>query len=157
MIDAEAPDEHFRNGLKALEYQETGGGNKPLKYFFMTIEYYYQWIKDGAQGPPSCYDKSRVFAFSGTSIEHVYPRRADPGDVEPDLEPVKNSLGNLTIMDPGQNTLGGNEPFVNKKHIYVQTAVEMTKQIGDKQAWTLSDIDAHRDFLLNSAVAVFGP
>jgi hypothetical protein len=157
LIDTKAQDEQFKNGLKALQYQESGGGNKPLKYFLMTIEYYYQWLKDGAQGAPSCYDKSCVFAFSGTSIEHIYPRKADHNDIENDLEEVKNTIGNLTIMDPGQNTLGGNEVFINKKNIYVQTAVEITKQIGTKQAWTLAEIEEHRDFLLDAAVAVFRP
>ena len=56
----------FRNDLLKLEYKTSGGSNKPIKYLLMTVEYYYQWFKDGATGSPTCLDKSRVYDFAGT-------------------------------------------------------------------------------------------
>lgn len=77
LIDSKAPDRVFKSKLETIEYAESGRSNKPLKYFLMTVEYYYQWYKNGASGTPTCLDKSRVYDFAGTSIEHVYPRNAD--------------------------------------------------------------------------------
>lgn len=155
LIDERASEQIFRTELSAITYQDSGGTNKPLKYFIMTVEYYYQWIKDGALGSPQCYDKSRVFDFSGTSIEHIYPRRANANVLDHNFEPLKNSLGNLTIMDPGQNSIGGNESFDEKKPLYQSSTVELTREIGAKHAWTLADIEAHRGFLLDAAVTIF--
>ncbi len=135
LINTKAIDSTFRNALNMLEYKESGG-NKPLKYFLMTVEYYYQWYKNGATGTPTCVDKSRVYDFAGTSIEHVYPRNAGSSDLDSNLVPLKNTLGNLTIMDPAQNTLGGNEPFTSKAPLYKQSSVLLTQEIGAKTMWT---------------------
>lgn len=82
LIKSKASDEMFKNGLQALEYKSVGGSNKPLKYFLMNIEYYYQWYKKGAVGTPVCVDKSRVYDFAGTSIEHIYPQNADKNNLD---------------------------------------------------------------------------
>ncbi|SHH63244.1 DUF262 domain-containing protein [Desulfofustis glycolicus] len=155
LIDSNASDQIFRSELQALEYHETGGSNKPLKYFLMSVEYYYQWYNAGANGSPQCIDKSRVFDFSGTSIEHVYPQNANPADINHTLEPVKNQIGNLTIMDPSQNNIGGSQSFQYKKHIYLGSLAAMTQDIGNKADWTITEIEERRDFLLDAAVAIF--
>ena len=156
LINSKANDISFRNSLATLEYQEKGG-NKPLKYFLMTIEYYYQWYITGAAGTPTCIDKNRVYDFAGTSIEHVYPRNAPAASVDHGLEHIKNSLGNLTIMDPAQNTLGGNEPFAVKQPLYLTSSIDLTKKVGREANWTATEIDNHCDFLINAAVAIFRP
>ncbi len=154
LVDAKAGDAVFQSGLAALQYQEAGG-NKPLKYFLMTIEYYYQWYKSGAAGIPMCTDKSRVYDFTGTSIEHIYPQSAAPPDAN--LEPVKNTLGNLTIMDPEQNSTGGNDDFATKKPIYAASSVVLTQEIGAKAAWTTAEVLDHQQLLINVALKVFRP
>jgi uncharacterized protein with ParB-like and HNH nuclease domain len=155
LIDSKASDLTFRNNIATLEYQEYGGGNKPIKYFLMTIEYYYQWYKDGASGNPVCVDKSRLYDFAGTSIEHIYPRNAGQSDQDNELEPLKNSLGNLIILDPAQNNIGGNDNFSVKKLLYQKSSVLLTQEIGSKTAWTKSEIEAHQKLLIDAAVAIF--
>lgn len=157
LIAAKAPDAVFRSGLENLVYQESGASNKPLKYLLMTIEYYLEWYENGAAGAPVCVDKSRVYDFAGTSIEHVYPRNAEVAVLEVTLEPLKNTLGNLTIMDPGQNTLVGNESFVAKKPEFGRSAVKLTRQIGENAQWTSAEIDAHKNRLADIALKVFRP
>lgn len=157
LIDKKASDSTFENALNTLEYKESGGSNQPLRYFLMTVEYYYQWYKRGANGTPVCVDKSRVYDFAGTSIEHIYPRNADESAFDSSLEPLKNTLGNLTIMDPAQNTIGGNESFAIKQPLYEQSSVELTKEIGAKKTWTQTEINAHNNFLIDAALAIFRP
>jgi hypothetical protein len=155
LIASQASDVTFKNSLATLEYKETGGSNKPLKYFLMTVEYFYLWYKQGAVGMPVCVDKSRVYDFASTSIEHVYPRNAAGNVYNADLEQLKDSLGNLTIMDPEQNKTGGNDSFAMKRQLYRDSSVLFTQDIGAKTAWTRTEIDQQKDLLLEIAVKIF--
>jgi hypothetical protein len=157
LINTKASDLTFGNSLVTLEYQESGGSNKPLKYFLMTLEYYYQWYKGGANGTPVCVDKSRVYDFAGTSIEHVYPRNAVGSVLDSSLEPLKNTLGNLTIMDPAQNTIGGNDGFTIKQSLYQSSSVVLTQEIGAKTTWTQTEIDDRKISLIDAAIVIFRP
>lgn len=155
MIQSKASDLTFRNNLETIEYKESGGSNKPLKYYLMTVEYYYQWYQLGAKGNPSCQDKSRVSDFAGTSIEHIYPQRADNKFRDDTLEPLKNTLGNLTILDPAQNTIGGNDPFDKKKSLYQQSSVLLTRDLANNQVWTEQEIINQKNLLIDVALKVF--
>lgn len=157
LIDSKAPDRVFKSKLETIEYAESGRSNKPLKYFLMKVEYYYQWYKNGASGTPMCLDKSRVYDFAGTSIEHVYPRNADTANKDSDIEPLKNTLGNLTIMDPAQNTIGGDDVFIQKKSLYQNSSVMLTKEIGEQISWTKNEIENHQNLLVDAAIAIFHP
>jgi hypothetical protein len=154
LINTRAADQRFINDLSTIEYQESGS-NKRLKYFLMTIEYYYQWYKAGGLGEPVCVDKSRIYDFAGTSIEHVYPRNAPARATDANLEPLKNTLGNLTIMDPAQNNVGSNDSFNIKRPLYQASSVVLTQEIGSKSAWTQSEIKDHMDLLADAALKIF--
>lgn len=155
LINSKASDFTFKNGLETLEYKESGG-NKPLKYFLMTGEYYYPWYQPGSTGTPLCKDKSRVYDFAGTSIEHIYPQNAGKNKDEK-LEQFKNTLGNLTILDPAQNTIGGNDPFDAKKSLYQESSVFLTRNIAINQAWTEQEIKNNKNLLIDIALKVFHP
>jgi hypothetical protein len=73
LFQSKAGEQTFRNLLTLLQYKGTGTSNKPPEYFLLSVEYYYQWYKNGANGKPVCHEKSRVYDFAGSSIEHVYP------------------------------------------------------------------------------------
>lgn len=154
LIKSKASDITFKNGLEALEYKESGG-NKPLKYFLMTIEYYYQWYQSGCIGTPVCKDKSRVYDFAGTSIEHIYPQNAGNNIKNASLENLKHRLGNLTILDPAQNTLSGNEHFEAKRRFYKESSVLLTRDLASNQTWTEHQIENHKNLLINIALKVF--
>jgi hypothetical protein len=158
LINTRASDHVFKSNLELLEYKESGGGsNKPLKYFLLTAEYYYPWFKQGAVGDPKCLDKTRVYDFASTSIEHIYPQNASGSSVfDSTLEPLKHSLGNLTILDPALNGMGDNDDFVTKKPIYQSSSVFLTKdEIGQKAAWTLNEITSHKRLLIDIGMKIF--
>ena len=97
------------------------------------------------------------FIRKGTSIEHVYPRNADTANKDSDMEPLKNTLGNLTIMDPAQNTIGGNDNFIQKRSLYQNSSVMLTKEIGEKATWTTNEIENQQNLLIAAAVKIFRP
>lgn len=156
LIDNKAPNDRFQHSLTSLEYK-TRASNKHLKYFLLTTEYYYRWYKNGGNGEPICFDKTRLYSFSGTSIEHMYPRNASQDVMNHDLEELKNTLGNLTIMDPTQNNIGDNYPFVEKKHLYENSTSDLTKEIGEKGSWEVAEIEWHKNNLISAALKIFIP
>jgi hypothetical protein len=86
----------FRADVERLSYREGGGGNKPLKYFLLTAEYFWRWYSAGAKGSPKCDEPNRVIDAVASTVEHIYARSASSSVVE--LDPLVNELGNLTIL-----------------------------------------------------------
>jgi len=152
--NARANDTHFKNSLDTLSYKE-GGGNKPLKYFIMTLEHYKRWYDTGASGIQKCEDKTRVYDFSSTTIEHVYPRNAQGSVIDTTLEPFKNEIENLTFMGPTDNVAGGNDDFATKKPIFLQSSVGLNVDIGNYSHWTTTELAVRKDLLKNMACSIF--
>lgn len=152
LLEASAADAIFGSRLNDQEYSPTAS-NKNIRYLLMTLEHYRQWYHAGAKGKPQCNDKSRVFDFSNTSIEHIYPQNASPRD--PALEPLVNNLGNLTFLSPTENDAMGNKSFAVKKPLLAKSTVLLNHDIAKAPAWDVAAIDSHREMLIKMAQKVF--
>jgi len=152
--NARINDTLFKDNLENLNYK-LGGGNKPIKYFLMTLEHYKRWFDDGASGEPTCRDKTRIYDFSSTTIEHVYPRNADVTLLDSTLEPHKNSLMNLTFMGPSDNVTGGNDNFITKKPIFESSSISLNKDIGNNTQWTQTELQLRNSKLKDMACKIF--
>jgi Protein of unknown function DUF262/Protein of unknown function (DUF1524) len=161
LVDSKASKDFFKEKLKSYKYKVSGeGSNKPLKYLLIMTEYYYQWFITGATGSPSCLDKSRIYDFAGTSIEHIYSKNAKPmqNNYDEMLEPLKNSLGNLTILDPTQNNTADDVIFLDKKQIYTASSIALTRDgVGTKPLWGTQQIEDHQNLIVDIAMKVFCP
>jgi uncharacterized protein with ParB-like and HNH nuclease domain len=154
LLTSRVNDIQFRSSLDSMSYKE-GGGNKPLKYFLMTLEHYKRWYDGGATGTPICNDKTRVYDFSSTTIEHVYPRNAHGTVINNTLEPFKNEIENLTFMGPTDNVAGGNDDFATKKPIFQASSVGLNTDIGNLSQWSISELVARKNLLKNMACKIF--
>ena len=152
--DTLATDAVFSSNFETLIYQK-GGGNKPIKYFLITVENYLRWYQNGAIGIPTCNDGSFFYNFNDTTIEHIYPRNAPAAKINPDIEPLKNTLGNLTIMGPSDNGKGSNDNFTIKKPLFLASSVLMNREIGTKTKWEKAEIESNLRYLKDIAKAVF--
>lgn len=144
----------FRAALDGLSYK-VGGGNKPLKYLLMTVEHYKRWFDNGATGNPNCLDKTRVYDFTSTTIEHVYPRNASGTTIDNTLEPLKNSLENLTFMGPTDNVAGNNDPFNVKRPIFQASSVSLNTDIASLTQWTTAELATRKSYLKDMVCAIF--
>ncbi|WP_282054533.1 DUF262 domain-containing protein [Maribacter luteus] len=144
----------FRAALDGLSYK-VGGGNKPLKYLLMTLEHFKRWYEQGANGNPTCMDKTRVYDFTSTTIEHVYPRNATGTNIDSGLEPLKNSLENLTFMGATDNVAGSNDSFNIKRPIFQASSVGLNIDIGNLAQWTTTELAARKTSLKDMACAIF--
>jgi hypothetical protein len=139
LMTSRAGDDNFKNNLESLSYRE-GGGNKPIKYFLMTLEHYKRWYDEGATGKPTCRDKTRIYDFSSTTIEHIYPRNVQAVDLDSSIDSRKNELENLTFMGPTDNVVGGNDNFSTKKPIFEASSVQLNIDIGANLNWSLTEL-----------------
>jgi uncharacterized protein with ParB-like and HNH nuclease domain len=155
LLAARVNDTHFRSSLDTMSYKE-GGGNKPIKYFLITLEHYKRWANGTATtGEPKCMDKTRIYDFSSTTIEHVYPRNAHGPVIDATLEPLKNEMENLTMMGPTDNGLGGNNNFATKKTLFLASSVTLNLDIGNLPQWTTAELAIRKDQLKDMACKIF--
>lgn len=154
LITSRANDTHFKNNIEKLSYK-LGGGNKPVKYFLMTLEHYKRWYDSGASGVPKCIDKTRIYDFSSTTIEHIYPRNASGANVILSIEARKNEIENLTFMGPTDNVAGSNDNFATKKPIFIGSSVGINQGIGNLGQWMETELEAQKTKYKNMACKVF--
>ncbi len=152
LLDKSAKDAVFRSRIQAMMYSRELT-NKPLKYFLITLESYLRWYRAGATGQPKCLDKMMVFDPSATTVEHVYPEKSSPPDAT--LEPLLDTLGNLTLLGSGDNDAAGNKPFAKKRAIFDKSVVGLNREIAANAAWTAAVVNARQTDLENMALKVF--
>lgn len=141
LIDSKANNIIFLTNLKELEYDKDET-NKYLKYFLMTLEYHFPYyIQDVTRTSTKCLNKTSPFDFAGTSLEHIYPKNSLTADVDVDIEPIKNTIGNLALMDPIHNSDQGNDNFSDKKLAYTSSSIEVLKYVSTHDNWTKSKVE----------------
>lgn len=155
ILEEKSPVSNFKDGIRALKYQQRDGGNKPIKYFLASIESYSSWFNAGAVGSPQCIEGNRIYDFASTSIEHIYPKNARAGDRVAALEPEKNSIRNLTLLDPVPNTASGNDPFLSKKPMYAASSLWINREISGYNSWGVAEMEDYEQKLLEMAATIF--
>lgn len=156
LIDKAVPDSIFEANLSEVRYSPKSG-NSHLRYLLITLEDYAQWYDGGANGVPKCKDKTRVFDFSNTTLEHVYPRSAKGMEKVEGLEKVKHALGNLTIFGPNDNDAAANKSFADKRPILQGSNLKLNRDIGAHADWTADMVKKRTQSLVDMALKVFVP
>jgi hypothetical protein len=149
-----APDAVFETHLNQLTYSPSRG-NKQIRYFLTTLEHYYRWYKRGSNGNPKCLDKSRVFDFTNTSIEHIYPQNASGTTRNAAMESLKHQLGNLTFLGRDDNALVDNSNFAAKKLILEASSVQMNRKIAENTSWSTTEVSSNKSTLIDIAKKIF--
>ncbi len=152
LIDKHAADPIFRADLLKLTYTRNAG-NKSLRYFMITMESYWRWGLNGAQGAPKVIDKMQAIDPALATLEHIYPNEAAPQDAA--LQPLVNTLGNITLLCPKDNDAAGNRPFADKKAIFATSPVGMNKTLSALAQWDHGALLARQEALQDLAVKVF--
>lgn len=152
LIAASAPDDVFAARLSELQYSRSAG-NQVIKYFLMTLEHYAAWYDGGAVGVAECRDKSRILDFATSTLEHIYPERAQVRD--PRLEPLLDTLGNLTVLSAGENDDAGNRQYTEKRPIFARSTNQLNRWIATADDWTPETVKAYQDHLIAMALKVF--
>lgn len=156
LIQKAVPDGILTARLREERYSPRGG-NGHIRYFLITLEDYHKWYDQGGQGRPKCKDKSRVFDFSNTTLEHIYPQNAKPADRNAELEEVKHLIGNLTVFGPEDNDGLGNKSFAEKRNALRSSNLKLNRDVGESTDWTADHVRKRTDLLAKMAVKIFVP
>jgi Protein of unknown function (DUF1524) len=152
-LDTYSGDAVFREGMRSELVYRVKAGNTVTKYFLTTIEQYRAWSASGAKGNPTCKDKTAVYDLSQIEIEHIYPRSSASSD--PQMEPLKQHLGNLSFWGPNDNTKAANQTFAAKKKLYALSNVQLNQDIAKLSKFEVPELDARETDLVTRGLAIF--
>jgi hypothetical protein len=156
LVEKVVPDSVFEANLREIKYS-LRGGNGHVRYLLITLEDYSKWYEQGAQGVPKCKDKTRVFDFSNTTLEHIYPQSVLSKDQDTKLEKIKHTIGNLTIFGPDDNDKLANKGFSAKRSVLLKSSLTLNREIGKNKQWTSDLVKKRTDRLVAMAIKVFTP
>jgi len=156
LLDKAVPDKIFEASLRETRYSPKGG-NGYIRYLLITLEDYLAWYDKGAQGAPRCRDKTRVFDFANTTLEHIYPQSVEAASQDADLEKVKHNLGNLTIFGPDDNSELANKPFTKKREALSKSSLALNREVGAHKSWEAERVAKRSDQLVGMALKIFVP
>ena len=153
-INQHAPDQAFDQQLLIELDNDQSSKKKLIRYFLTTLESYAQWYETRMHTNPEP-DKMIAFNFDQTTIEHIYPRNAQAQYIDIDLEPKKNTIGNLSIWPPTENGRVGNNPFTQKIPYYQTSSVRLNRWLTVNAQWTLQEFLNRQQQILNLANRIF--
>lgn len=153
LVARQAPDEVFRAQLKSRsKYSTSPAPKRILKHLLTTLDDYHPWTTRDAAGRlvPS---KLSHYDLDAMDVEHIYPQ--NPKVRVPELDDVKQVLGNLTFWGPGENVRASNDPFHLKKPAYAESKVALTRELALVPEWTREELDARSERLLSLALEIY--
>ncbi len=130
-----------------------------IKEFLTTLEDHRTWwLKTGSKQKNATPKPSmmKVIDIEGATLEHIYPQSARAADSDPELEPIKHTLGNLTFFGADDNVAADNKPFSTKRIAHYQPSeIAMTSDLAPKKAWTNIDVEKRQKGLIDQAARIF--
>lgn len=158
LLDKDHEDVKFSSHVRGLIYQRKGD-NKPIKCLLMTIQENWEWLMQPCQGSSlnrlKKEDQSVIFDFNSMTLEHIYPYSAHQEEKDPEMEKIKNSIGNIVFLDPARNHKNDNKSFVNKRDIFKNTGIGIHSMIYEQEKWTEESIKKLTDIYVDAAIKVF--
>jgi len=151
LMKNKANDDAFKSSLVNLEYKDNT--KKYIKHLLLSIEYFENWLNNGHNGAPQPNNISTVYSNDLISLEHVYARNSREKDN--DLEPIKNKIGNLTIMDSNENSKLGDKKFLEKKAKYCTSTMSMTRKVGSIDNWSFDEYEKRMKNLIDSTFLIY--
>jgi hypothetical protein len=153
LIDREAPDSLFEPNLVGkLSYSASSQRKSVIKYFLTMIEDHYKWLVNGGSGQPKP-SRLTVFDLKQVSIEHIYPHNAPT--IDGDLEPLKQTIGNLSIWAPTDNKAANNDSFDVKRPRYAASNIALNRELSTLPGWTKASYEARQKKLIEWAMKLF--
>ncbi len=140
-------DDQFRSAFTSKSLKTTAGRNRSVvRYILFELERHVS--------------SRQMDSGSGRySIEHVLPE--NPGDSWAYIpQEAQDSniyrLGNMTLLEGGENRQLGNKPFADKRSAYQASVFQMTRELGTENAeWNEERIAARQKWMATQATSIW--
>lgn len=150
--------EFFKSGIRSLVYKRKGD-NRPIKYLLVTIQENWDWLTNepelSIRRRLEMENRSVVFDFNNTTIEHLYPYSAREHDRVDSLEDKKNRIGNLVMLDLNRNRSNGDRVFADKKGNFDNSGIGIHSFILAQESWDNEAMDSLMEKYLTYSVKAF--
>jgi hypothetical protein len=91
-------------------------------------------------------------------VEHIYPQNPEEEDRDVELDELVHNIGNLTILDPADNTDLGNSPFAVKAEHFSNSRLQINQEIADNyDAWNADSVRNRAESLAQLTADIFHP
>lgn len=155
LVQERASDTALESGLREkLLYSRSSKDKRSTKHLLTNIEDYRRWYDNGSAHRPQTF-KVSSYDINQITLEHIYPRNSREEDVDENLEPRKNRIGNLTFWGESDNRNAGNDPFEEKIGRYEESNVPMTNQLAELDEWSLDEYESREEDLIERATDIF--
>lgn len=145
----------FLEGFIKLEYSGTNSKrNRSIICLLNVLENYWDSYGGDNSKKPYEVDDSLTYVVKKNEIEHIYPQKPYPEDINPEFELVKHRVANLTYLRKKVNSTLQNKPFSIKVEEYKKTKVSMTCDLENYQGWDLEAFSKREKKLMEMAYNV---
>ena len=137
-------DEEFEQTFAYKEFVYNSRNNQIAKYILVKLEKF----ESGAS-----------LNQEDNTLEHILPDNPDEkwnwDDIK--IQQYRYRLGNMTLLEKGKNNNLGNATFFEKKEVYKESTVPMTKKLGlsDIEEWTELVIDNRQKVMAKEAKGIW--
>ena len=150
LVDVHANEETFRRGLNDLSYTKD---KKGIRFLLAMTEYTTAWFEDGARGRPVFRAPDQGIDLSQITLEHVSAQ--NPADVDPDMQPLLHTIGNLTLLAQGENDRARNRPFAQKREILDASNLHLNRKLAELEEWNAVKANERQEEMIRQAMRVF--
>ncbi|MBB1338851.1 DUF262 domain-containing protein [Pseudoalteromonas sp. SR44-2] len=157
LIANKASEDIFGIAIEELLYSPKGN-KKKLKHMLIMLSQFGRWYDNGAQGNPTCLDKSVIIdRKEGCTLEHIYPKGLDSEapNFDIDLEPLKNTIFNLCLLSSIDNRIVDTSPFEEKKQVFLNSSLYITRKVGGYDEWNLDSLNDFKAYIKEAAFKIF--
>lgn len=150
LIALHANEETFARGLNDLSYTKD---KKGIRFLLAMTEYTAAWFEDGAQGRPVYRAPDQGIDLSQITLEHISAQ--NPEEVEPDMQPLLHTVGNLTLLAEGENDRARNRAFADKREIFDASNLRLNRKLAELAEWNAEKANERQEGIIRQAMRVF--
>jgi hypothetical protein len=156
-----ASDDVFKAQLMdgSLDYNDRSTQQKSyIKHFLLTLDDHSEWYDRNKLQPrlgkpqPSMVE---VVDIVTATIDHIYPQQTPEDQKVPSLEELIHDIGNLTLLSGENNSRSGNRSFAEKKPMYAQSRLSLTRNLSVLSIWDEQTLKERRDLMIDMALKIF--
>lgn len=150
LIADHANEDTFERGLNDLNYTND---RKGIRFLLAMTEHTAAWFEDGARGRPVFRAPDQGINLSNITLEHISAQ--NPEDVEPDMQPLLHTVGNLTLLAEGENDRARNRTFADKREILNASNLRLNRKLAELEEWNAEKATERQNEIIRQAMRVF--
>lgn len=160
LVNEDTPDTIFGEELKRkLVYEEKSSAKQRIRFFLFYIEDHKSFFDNS---PTKKREKSTIHPIKkSNTIEHIYPQNPECGSPDtnitqhPSRGDLTNTMGNLTVIGPNDNSSLGNKLFDKKQPVYSRSNIWLNREIAQQTTWSAEQILERENRLVERGIALF--